>query len=207
MNSRRLFLLVVGGCLGCFSFLRADNATPPFELAKQYSADMVITSSAGQAITSKIYTDSGKIRTEMSTSGMQVVSIIRPDQQKMYSVMVAQKMVMEMPYDPEKMKKQMAAASGPEGKFELVGPDPVDGVACTKYKVTTGDGKVMFYWIDTAQKAPVKMAAEDGSFSMLWKNYKAGPQDAALFEPPADYQKMTMPSIPSAPGGPGGSGQ
>jgi hypothetical protein len=37
--------------------------------------------------------------------------------------------------------------------------------------------------------------------TILWKNYKAGPQDAALFEPPADYKVMTMPALP------GGAGQ
>jgi hypothetical protein len=37
--------------------------------------------------------------------------------------------------------------------------------------------------------------------TMLWKNYKAGPQDPALFEPPADYKVMTMPAMP------GGAGQ
>jgi len=205
MHSRLLLLAVVGGCLISLSCLRADDAAPPFELAKQYSADMLMTSGEGKTITSKFYTDSGKIRTEINTGGMQVVSIIRPDQQKMYSVMVAQKMVMEMPYDPEKMKKQVAAASGPEGKFELVGPDPVDGVACTKYKVTGPDGKVVFYWINAAQKTPVKMAAEDGTFNIVWKNYQVGPQDAALFEPPADYQKIAMPSLPSAPATPPGA--
>jgi len=203
MNSRRLFLVVAGGCLGWLSFVHADDAAPPFALAKSYSADMIITSAEGKGMTNKIYTDSGKIRTEINTGGMQVISIIRPDQQKIYSVMVAQKMVMEMPYDQEKFKKQVAAASGPEGKFELVGPDPVDGVACTKYKVTSTDGKITFYWIDADKKNPVKMAAADGSFTIQWKNYQTGPQDAALFEPPADYQKMTMPSLPGLPGGAG----
>src|SRR5260221_10056808 len=114
-------------------------------------------------------------------------------------------MVMTMPYDPEKYK-QMATASGPQGKFEAVGPDTVEGVACTKYKITSDkDSKVSFMWVDAATKAPVKMASEDGSFTLLWKNYKAGPQDAALFEPPADYKMMTMPAMPG--GAAGGNGE
>ncbi len=144
-------------------------------------------------MTNKIYTDNGKVRTEVNANGMNMVMIMRPDLQKMYSVLVAQKMVMEMPFNPEKHKKELAAASQPEGKFETVGPETIDGVACTKYKVTASDGKVMFYWIADETKAPVKMASEDGSFSMLWKNYQAGPQAASLFEPPADYTKMAVP--------------
>ena len=211
MNKYRLLLaVIIGCCVSGVSSLRADDV-PPFTFAKSYSADMVMTAS-GNTVNSKIYTDSGKVRTEMNTSGMQMVSIIRPDQQKMYSVMVAQKMVMEMPYDPAKYKQQAATTTGPQGKFELAGPDTVEGVACTKYKVTTTDGKISFMWIDAAKKFPVKMAAEDNSYSVVWKNYKEGAQDAALFEPPSDYQKMTMPSMPApatapAPGGSGDSGQ
>jgi len=93
----------------------------------------------------------------------------------------------------------MMGSTGPQGKFEVVGPDTVEGVACTKYKVTSKDGKVFFYWIDTAAKAPVKMTADDGSVTIVWKNYKSGPQDASLFEPPADYQMVSMPSMPGAP--------
>ena len=102
--------------------------------------------------------DNGKVRNEMNTHGMDVVLIIRPDEKKMYSVMLAQKMVMEMPLDPEKMKAKLPPTSGDDGKFELVGPDTVDGAACTKYKVTSSkDNKVFFWWVNDATKAPVKM--------------------------------------------------
>jgi hypothetical protein len=77
-----------------------------------------------------------------------------------------------------------------------------EGAACMKYKVTSNaSNKVSFMWVDAATKAPVKMVAEDGSFTMLWKNYKAGPQDPALFEVPAGYKVMSMQSTP------GGAGQ
>lgn len=202
MNPSRLVLVIVAGC--CLlhpSPLVAQDASPSFVMEKQYSADMIISTDKGQDLTQKIYSDTGKVRTEITTHGMQIVGIIRPDLKKIYSVMVAQKMVMEVPYDAEKYKKQLAAVSGPQGKFEVIGPDAVDGVACTKYKVTGQDNKALFFWVNVATKAPVKMMAEDGSFTLLWKNYKPGPQDPSLFEPPADYQVMTMPSMP------GGGGQ
>jgi hypothetical protein len=133
---------------------------------------------------------------------MQVVSIIRPDQNKIYSVMPAQKMVMTMSIDPEKMKQKMPTTMAGDGKFDLVGPDTVDGVACLKYKMTAAkDNKVFYWWISIDAKIPVKMAADDGSITLVWKNYKAGPQDPSLFEVPAGYQVMEMPSMP------GGAGQ
>ncbi|HEY0256291.1 MAG TPA: DUF4412 domain-containing protein [Candidatus Methylacidiphilales bacterium] len=196
--------------LGCYLLLShplpADDTVSPFAPNKQFSADQIVTTGT-TSMTSKVFSDNGKIRTEMNTSGMQIVSIVRPDLQKVYSVMVAQKMVMEMPYDPAKFSQQMTS-SGPEGKFESIGSDTVDGVACTKYKITSKDNKVSFMWVDAAKKTPVKLAAEDNSYTILWKNYKVGPQDASLFEPPADFQVMKMPAAApaSAPGGAPGTG-
>jgi hypothetical protein len=141
----------------------------------------------------------------MNANGMSVIAILLSDQKKMYSVMPAQKMVMEMALDPQRAK-QYQNATGDGATFDTVGPDTVDGAACTKYKMTSKDGKVFYWWINAATKAPVKMAADDGSFTLAWKNYKAGPQDPALFVPPADYQVIQMPTGMSAPGGAPGGG-
>jgi len=204
MNPFRLvFVIVAGCCLLRPEPLPAQEAPPGW--GKPFSADMVMTTAKGLNFTQKMYSDSGKMRTEVSMNGRQMVTIVRPDLQKLYQVSVDQKMVMETAYDPNKSKSPMAAVSGTHGKFELIGPDTAEGVACTKYKVTSDlSNKVSFLWVDAASKAPVKMAAEDGSFTMLWKNYKAGPQDAALFEPPAGYQVISGPGMP---GGAGGGGQ
>src|SRR5271156_5534367 len=98
-----------------------------------------------------------------------------------------------MPLDPTKVQ-QATVAMGATGKSELVGPDTVNGVATMKYKMTSPDNKVYWFWVDPVAKVPVKMAADDGSVTVVWKDYKPGPQDASLFEPPADYQVMQMPS-------------
>jgi len=135
---------------------------------------------------------------------------VRKDKQKVYQLMPAQKMAMEMPYDPAKYKGNATASMGPEGKFELIGLDTVNGIACTKYKVTPDKSKeVYFFWLDTAQKVPVQMTDEGGTFKVQWKNFKAGAQEAALFEVPSDYTVMPMPNMPGAPpqGGPGDDGK
>ena len=49
-------------------------------------------------------------------------------------------------------------------------------------------------------EAPVKMMADDKSYTMYWKNYKAGPQDASLFEVPKDFKVMGIPGS-SGPAG------
>jgi hypothetical protein len=216
MNPSRLVVLIVAGfglLLPPLVDAQAPSAppipspsAPPFTPDKEFSADQVATSKIGISMTGKIYMSDGKARAETEMQGMQVISIMRPDQKKMFMVMPAQKMVMVMNLD-DKMMTQINAASGDDGKFDAMGPDTVDGVAATKYKMTTKDGKIFYWWVAVATKTPVKMTADDGSFTLNWKNYKAGPQDAALFEPPKDYQTMEMPGGGGMPGMPGVGGQ
>jgi len=171
---------------------------------KHYSAELAITTKAGMAIKSKTYVDGDKMRSDANLNGLVMSVIVRKDKQKIYQVMDAQKMIMEMNYDPNKFPGNSAASFGPEGKFDLIGPDAVDGVACTKYKVTSDKQKQVFYfWFDTVGKIPVEMAAVDGSLVVKWKNFVAGPQDPSLFEPPTGYQTVSM----SSPGGLPGAGQ
>jgi hypothetical protein len=213
MNSLSLVLALMAGCC----LLRPEPlaaqvpaaGAPPFEMDKRYSADLTIITKDGMTIQSKTYVDGDKMRGQMSMNGMDMATIVRKDKQKIYQVMDAQKMSMEMDYDPAKfMQGKTAAAFGPTGTFQLVGPETVDGVASTKYKVTSDKTKdVFFFWLDLAHKVPVQMASENGSFTVKWKNYKSGPQDAALFEVPAGYQVMAMPAMPGMPGAMGGDGQ
>jgi len=206
MNLSRLaFALVAGCCLLSPTIVPAEDGAPPFAMDKQFSADLTITTKEGMVIQTKTHVDGDKMRSDVTMNGVDMATIVRKDKLKIYQVMISQKMIMEMPFDPEKFKGQSATAFGLDGKFELIGPDAVDGVACTKYKVTSDKTKqVYYYWLDMTRKIPVQMAATDGSFTAKWKNYKAGPQDAALFEPPTGYQVVSMPGLPVMPGGTGG---
>jgi len=209
MNLTRLALLAVAGCSLVLNPLRAQpTSAAPWTPDKQFSADQVLTTKDGMTITSKIFVDNGRVRTESNANGMQIVAIALPADKKMYSIMPAQHMVMEMPMNDAMAAKMKASTGGSsDAKFETVGPDNVNGVATTKYKMTTGsDPKVFYWWIDPSTKAPVKMAPEDGSFTLLWKNYSTGAQAGSLFTPPAGYQVMQMPAGMHMPGGGGGSG-
>jgi hypothetical protein len=203
MNLHRLVLAIMAGC--CWlgpKLVLADDAAPPFTMEKHYSADLAIRTGQGMAIQSKTFVDGDKMRSDVKMNGVTMAIIVRKDKQKMYQVLDTQKMIMEMDYDPEKMQGNAATSFGPEGKFVVIGPDTVDGVPCTKYTVTSDKTKQVFYfWLDVARKVPVEMAATDGSLTVKWKNFSAGPQDPSLFEPPAGYQVMPMPNMP------GGAGQ
>ena len=191
-----LLAVVAGACLFGAALVSAQTPTPapqtpPFSPDKQYSAEETITAAGGSCFV-KSYYDNGKVRSEMSANGMNMISIIRPDQDKMYRVMPTQKMVMETPMTAD-VKQKMAATNGDEAKFEVVGPDTINSVACTKYKMTASNGQVMLWWVNEADKRPVRIAAPDGTMTIDFKNYKAGPQDASLFEPPSSYQVVNVP--------------
>jgi outer membrane lipoprotein-sorting protein len=200
------FLLVLAIAAGCCLLraepLSAQEVPPPFAMEKHYSADLAITTKNGMAIQSKTYVDGDKMRSDVTMNGMAMAIIVRKDKQKIYRVLESQKMVMEMDYQPDKIKGSTAVSFGPEGKFELIGPETVDGVACTKYTVTSYKTKQVFYfWLDAARKVPVQMAAVDGSLTVKWKNFTVGAPDASLFEVPAGYQVVAAPSMPGGAGG------
>lgn len=161
--------------------------------AGDFSADMVSTSPEG-SFTGKIYVSGEKSR--METAG--AITISRMDKKVAWMLMPAEKMYMEHALD---IRSAAGAQEKMEGEIERIaeGKETINGRATTKYRVTyeaQGKREVVFQWIDGAEQVPVKTAAIDGSWSMEFKNMQAGPQDQALFEIPAGYQKMSF-SMPN----------
>jgi hypothetical protein len=194
-----LLLLVCAALLT--NSVRAQTAPPTWSLARQFSADQVVINKEGASATVKMYVDNGKMRIETATGGMSVVAILLTEERKMYAFVATQRTVMEKPLNDGQVQKALASLGEGGSKSVLVGPDTVDGTACTEYRVITSiDPKPLYWWIDTATKAPVKMTADDGSTIVHWKNYKAGPQDPLLFQPPAGYPITQMPADTETPG-------
>jgi hypothetical protein len=206
--SRGAAVLLAGGFLFSDALQAQTNVAPtpapttpvPASFGKEFSADIIVTNDQGLNLKQHIFGSGDKIRSEGLGGALPMSVIIRPDQQKVYSIMDEEKMVTVMPFDPHKMAAEMSLATGLNGKYETIGAGILDGIACTEYKYTSTDNKVFDLWVDSARKIPLKMAAEDQSFTLLVKNYQAGPQDPSLFEIPEGYQVVQMPSLPNMPG-------
>ncbi len=188
---RTPFSIVCGVLLLLASF---QTEAAPAEQA--FSADLAMTT-AGKNIVGKFYIEGQKMRTEMSAP-VPMVTIVRMDKKTMWFLMPAQKMYMEQPIptDPVAMTPGVLP---PDYKQEELGEELIDGRMAKKIKASTvQDGKefVMYSWVDKDTNLPLKMAAEDRSFSHEYRNLKAGDQDDALFEVPAGYTKMEVPVIP-----------
>jgi len=158
----------------------------------EFSADMIVKTKSNTML-SKIYFSNNKIRTETDKS----IGIIRMDKNVMWTLMPAQKMYMESKFDPQKAPVTTEKVPGEVSRVKL-GNEKINGVACTKYKVTYKDNKKTtqsYQWM-SSDNIPMKTAAIDGSWSTEYKNLKKGKVDPSLFEVPKGYSKFSMPAIP-----------
>ncbi len=174
--------------LALFAFFISGLAGVQAAPVTQYSADQVVTGSAG-ARSARVHVDNGKMRIETDIDGRRTINIVRVDRKVAYKVMPAQRTYMEHQIRPE---DEMVARSNQKGaKREAVGTETVKGQVCTKYKITN-EGGVVYLWANKANEVPVQMVSADSKTRIEWNNVNVGAQPANLFEPPAGYQKIGM---------------
>lgn len=157
---------------------------------RQYSADMEV-DAQGQRMTMRLYVDVGKTRTEMDLpvmvpgqAAMQLVTIARLDEGRVYLLYPADRVYEEKPLD--QLDLQLASTMDAGGTGTLLGTETVDGQMCEKYEMSSKGGPV-YVWTTEGQGLPVKLMPEDGSAVVRFRNVRPGPQPAALFELPAGY--------------------
>ena len=156
---------------------------------QEFSADMV-SRSGRQTVQAKFYVSGDKMRTEMPGN----VVIMRLDKNLTWIIMLQQRMYMEQPLKPKDLPKTSKELGGEIERISL-GMETVDGKPAEKFKVvyTEGSARLTVYqWIRDS-KFPVKIEAENGSWSVEYKNLSVGPQPAALFELSPGLQKLSMP--------------
>lgn len=163
--------------------------------AADFSADMI--SKEGLKTTqSKVYVSGAKMRMEMPESTM----IIRNDQRVSWILMPGEQMYMEHPVNVSRAPRTSANFDNEIERTPL-GADTVDGQTAEKFQVTyveNGKNVAVYQWL--VNQFPVKTEAVNGSWGTEYKNLVMGSQPADLFEIPADYEKMEMPSMGSLMG-------
>lgn len=179
----------------------ADTWQPP---KVQYSADSHMETSEA-VMDGMVYYAPGKERREFVQDGDKTVMILRHDRKKMWMLMPEEKMYMETPM----AKARMDDLSAYKITQTRVGPETVNGVKTTKYKLimvgSNGHKMGGFFWV-TKDDIVVRMDAisvdKNGKerIKIDLKNLKVGAQDPALFEVPAGYSSG-MPGLGSMMGG------
>ena len=131
---------------------------------------------------------------QMKQMGMdQMVVISRPDKNITCMIYPGLQAYVEMPMpDPDAAKP----ASDFKSEATELGKETVDGHACVKNKVVvtdkTGTVRQSTVWNATDLKNfPLKIETSDGgaTVTMLFKDVKFGPPEAAQFEAPAGFKK------------------
>lgn len=188
MNSKVFMALIA-----FFSLFIAAGAR-----AQDFSAEMVSTEKGFGTLTARTYISDNKIRMEAGDS----VTISRPDKQVFWVLIPEDRLYMEQPIQPG---PAIAAERLPgETKREFLGEESVEGRKSSKFIVHYRNGRKtesVYQWIDAAMGVPLKTAAPDGSWSVLYRNIKPGRFSESLFEVPADYEKLSFSlAKPSSPG-------
>ena len=168
----------------------------------EYSADQYM-GDGEQMMKSRIYQASGKARMELEEGGGQQAIITRLDRKVIWTLMIPEKMYMEMPMGKEEKTRDVRQCSAVSTKD--VGKEEVNGIPATVSEVEAtcpdGSGFSGKVWT-TRDGIMVKMDAvskgagkEKGQrLVMEVKNLKIGTQNPALFELPEGYSKLSMPT-------------
>jgi hypothetical protein len=181
---------------------KAQASDNPFAGAPtQYRVDVITTQRNGAILKMRLYVDGNKRRTEQQTNNGQLALILRGDINLMYTVIVARKAYRVGPLDQDLLKSL--------GNYELpkemlqsyrkVGTEKVKGQVCDEYQFSIATGKKEssaetddaisgHIWISQSTHLPV--ASETKTADTEWQNLDIGPQDASLFAPPADFQRI-----------------
>lgn len=187
--------------VSAISLLLADPGFAGPGINAEYSAEQVI-ETEDDATKTLIYSTPTMERDEINQGGQKMIIIKRHDKKLMWTVMLEEKMYMEMAIN--------AKASGKEDKSDLsaykieqtpMGQETVNGIVMNKGKmVMTGkDGSKMGGFMWTTKEGIIAkldaLSVEKGKkdrFKLELLNLKIGKQPAHLFEVPKGLEKMEM---------------
>lgn len=174
-----------------------------------YTADMVVRGGGGPEMPMTVYYTPARQRIEMNAGGQQMVIIQQTSPAKAWMLVPSMRMYAEAQSlnTPVTMQRNMAG-SGAKLEIEEVGPDTVNGIAATKYRVRSADGAhgtfdghvwstddrimVGMEGYTTGPGGPEEVEMEVSSLDR-------GEPDASLFEVPAGYSKSPGGAMPGVP--------
>jgi len=212
------FLILCGGCAkksgttvtGAKPSAKAPAVTEkekPIRMspAAEFSADFVNVQGT-QRSSGKTYVKGSKSRMEITEGPQKSITIVRGDKETVWVLDPTRKTYMEM------ANLGSAFAPGPEaekkleelGERKLVGKETVNGYLCDKYDFVYKDKSLgtQTHWMSRKLGVMIKMEHKNPDYpmSMELKNIKRGGVSDSLFELPAGYKKLEIPTVPGAGG-------
>jgi outer membrane lipoprotein-sorting protein len=154
--------------------------------------DMVTSGSGIPEITTRVWIEGNKMRTETSAQGQTTITIVDGDTNTMYMYFPDQNMAMEVTYEPEDSAIDEAQAV-PDYNPTIIGHETYDGKLCLVVEYTV-EGNTVTMWIWEEHGFPIKVVtvSSQGTFTAEYKNIVFGDIDDSLFELPEGVTIMTM---------------
>jgi hypothetical protein len=159
-----------------------------------YTAEQTV-NVGGKLRVSMLHVTHDAVRLEDQQGG--VITIVRRDRKVIWALLPAQRTYLELPWDS--FTPQLAQSEPTAGAREALGSDEIAGYHCAKARVhmmINGTDHVTFEW--TAPELGglvIKRADPGGKWSVTLSDVRPGPQSAALFDLPTDYDRMSMPEM------------
>jgi hypothetical protein len=206
MNRAQLTSLMTAMVATMATGAKADVMPAPWTPPSEYSLDMEV-KSEGETFLLHRAVSHGRTRSQMELpNGEEVIVLELGDEAgTVYTLLPSQRVGIKQTTATtealvdELEEERLDSMMEEEGVSEEVAMEPaqikhmkrqtVDGVDCNLYAITM-DGHTACTWNDVETHRPVRMQSEDGRIT--WKNYRAGAQDEALFQIPAEYQIQDM---------------
>jgi len=148
----------------------------------------------------KLYMSNGKVRMEMETAGMKMITISNTSGEVyMYNPTEKTAMKITTPQQSAELPNEWAKSDGDISGLKVLGEEKKDGFDCIVVTTTTGDNTKMWIRKDIGMPIRTEITTADGIMAVDYKNYNIGAQADSLFEIPADTQITTMPNMSNLP--------
>lgn len=183
-----------------FAVGAAAEAAGPLDLKVEYSADVLV-GTGENTRPGKLWRTPKAVRLETSESGQPQTVIVRVDRSSAVLLVPMMKLAIETDLSGLALTQALLEASD-KLKSTNLGPDTIEGTRTTRWRVeTVPDPRAGwfrgFVWA-TDRGVVMKIEGEGehrakrGYVHLLFRNVKVGPQDAMLFEAPADFRTLPV---------------
>ncbi|MFH0809538.1 MAG: hypothetical protein V2A77_03570 [Pseudomonadota bacterium] len=166
-------------------------------MGRPYSAEMVVRSGKQETV-SRIFVG-GKDRWRIEGAQSQA-TIVRLDRKATYVVLPQAKVYYQTAVAEEDATPAFQQQPPGPGKVSrrVLAKEKVAGWPATKYETMVsrpGNKPVVTYeWFCEQLGVPLRTMPADKGWCMEYRNIKVGPQDSRLFDVPAGYRKLGIPS-------------
>lgn len=134
----------------------------------------------------------------MEMQGQRISSLMKWDSEIAWSLIHSQRMYMEIPPEQSGWEPYQAKACHGYESGEKLGDETVNGRTVEKWRCTSQtmvpegeQASDATTWYDPELGMEIKSVGDNGNV-FEFRDIVVGPQDASLFEIPADYQKFDM---------------